>query len=248
MTVTGRTLRQFWRTPQLIVVGALTSAMFILIFRYVFGGAIQTGSVAYADYLIPAMAVGTGLFASGVVGVADDIESGLFDRLRSLPIPRSATLLGRSLADTVLVAWGATITVALGFATGFRFHGGVPAALGAFGLVLLFGAAFSWPMIYIGLVSGSAQAAQGMSFMTFPFVFVSSAYVPVESMPGWMQPFAEHQPFTIMVGAVRSLTLGDQAEMLLGHSATWFIVRALLWAVAIVALFGTLATRRFSRS
>ena len=93
--------------PQLIVVGALTSAMFLLIFRYVFGGAIDTGSVAYADYLIPAMAVGTGLFASGAVGVADDIESGLFDRLRSLPIPRSATLLGRSLADTVLVAWGA---------------------------------------------------------------------------------------------------------------------------------------------
>ena len=247
-TVAGRTLRQFWRTPQLIVVGALTSAMFILIFRYVFGGAIQTGSVAYVDYLIPAMAVGTGLFASGAVGVADDIESGLFDRLRSLPIPRSAPLLGRSLADTVLVAWGATITVVLGFVTGFRFHGGVPAALAAFGLVLLFGAAFSWPMIYIGLVAGSAQAAQGMSFMTFPFIFVSSAYVPVESMPEWMQPFAEHQPVTVMIGAVRALTLGDQAELVLGHSAAWFTVRALVWAAAIVALFGTLATRRFARS
>ncbi|MGD9704377.1 MAG: ABC transporter permease [Acidimicrobiia bacterium] len=248
MTVAGRTLRQFWRTPQLIVVGALTSAMFILIFRYVFGGAIQTGTVAYADYLIPAMAVGTGLFATGAVGVADDIESGLFDRLRSLPIPRSATLLGRSVADTILVAWGATITLALGFATGFRFHGGVPASLAAFGLIVLFGAAFTWPMIYIGLVSGSAQAAQGMSFMTFPFVFVSSAYVPVASMPGWLQPFAEHQPVTTMIGAVRALTLGDQAEAVLGHTAAWFTVRAVLWAVAIVVLFATLATRRFARS
>ena len=94
--VAGRTLRRFWRTPQLIVVGALTSAMFLLIFRYVFGGAIRTGSVAYVDWLIPAMAAGTGLFASGAVGVAEDIDSGLFDRLRSLPIPRSTTLSGRS--------------------------------------------------------------------------------------------------------------------------------------------------------
>ena len=246
--VAARTLRQFWRTPQLIVVSSLTSAMFLLIFRYVFGGAIQTGQVAYADWLIPAMAAGTGLFASGAVGVADDIESGLYDRLRSLPIPRSATLVGRSLADTALVAWGALTTVALGFATGFRFHGSVSAALAALVLCVLFGAAFSWPMIYIGLVAGSPQAAQGMAFMTFPFVFVSSAYVPVASMPGWLQPVAEYQPFTMMVGAVRSLSLGGHAEAMLGHSTSWFVVRAVLWAIAIAVVFATLATRRFARS
>lgn len=247
-TIAGRTLRQFWRTPQLIVVGALTSAMFMLIFRYVFGGAIQTGPIAYVDFLIPAIAVGTGLFASGAVGVADDIESGFVDRLRSLPIPRSATLLGRSLADTVLVSWGTLIAVVLGFATGFRIHGGVPSALAALGLCVLFGAAFTWPLIYMGLVAGSAQAAQGLSFMAFPFVFVSSAYVPVDSMPGWLQPVAEHQPVTAMVGSVRALTLGDGAEAALGHSAAWFTVRALIWAVVIVAVFATLATRRFARS
>jgi ABC-2 type transport system permease protein len=247
-TVAGRTLRQFVRTPQLIVVSALTSAMFLLIFRYVFGGAIGTGSVAYADWLIPAMAVTTGLFASGAVGVADDIDQGLFDRLRSLPIPRSATLLGRSLADTALIAWGTVITLALGFATGFRFHGGVPSALAAFGLCIVFGAAFTWPFIYMGLVSGSSQAAQGMSFMAFPFVFVSSAYVPVDSMPGWLQPVAEHQPVTTMVGAVRSLFLGDQADAALGHSTTWFTVRALVWAAVIVAVFAPLAARRFAKA
>jgi ABC transporter DrrB family efflux protein len=246
--VAGRTLRRFWRTPQLIVVGALTSSMFILIFRYVFGGAIHTGSVAYADYLIPAMAVSSGLFASGAIGVAEDIESGLFDRLRSLPIPRSATLLGRSLADTVLVAWGTFITVALGFAVGFRFHGGAPAALAALALCVVFGATFTWPFIYMGLVSGTAQAAQGMSFMAFPFVFVSSAYVPVHSMPGWLQPVAQYQPVTMMVGAVRALTLGSHAQTLLGHSAGWFTVRALLWAAGITVLFATLASRRFARS
>ena len=248
LAIAKRTLLQFWRTPQLIVVGSLTSAMFLLIFRYVFGGAIGTGSVEYADWLIPALLAGTGLFASGTAGVAEDVESGLYDRLRSLPIPRAATLIGRSIADTTLVGWGALTTLVLGFATGFRFHGGVPRALAALGLCVLFGAAFSWLVIYMGLVAGSPQAAQGMSFMTFPFIFVSSAYVPVDSMPGWLQPIAENQPFTMMVGAVRSLTVGPEAEALLGHSASWFVVRALLWSVAIAAFFAVLATRRFARS
>jgi len=248
LTVAGRTLRKFWRTPQLIVVGALTSAMFLLIFRYVFGGAIATGGVSYADFLIPAMAVGSGLFASGAVGVADDIEGGLFDRLRSLPIPRSSILLGRSLADTALIIWATAITVVLGFATGFRFHGSALDAVAAFALCVVFGAAFTWPFIFMGLVSGSSQAAQGMSFMAFPFVFVSSVYVPVASMPGWMQPVARNQPVTQMVGAVRALALGDRAEAILGHSAGWFAIRALAWAVVIVAIFAMLATRKFSKA
>ena len=112
----------------------------------------------------------------------------------------------------------------------------------AVGLCVLYGAAFTWPFIWMGLVSGSAQAAQGMSMLAFPFVFVSSAYVPVESMPGWMQPIAEHQPITPMVGSVRALALGDQAEAALGHSAGWFAVRAVAWCVVIVAVFLPLAT------
>ncbi len=248
LTVAGRTLRQFWRTPQLIVVGAMTSAMFLLIFRYVFGGAIHTGSVSYVDYLIPAMAVSTGLFASGAVGVAGDIEGGAWDRLRSLPIPRSATLLGRSLADMALILWGTLITVVLGFVTGFRFHGSLIDALAAVGVCVICGAAFTWPFIYMGLVSGSVQAAQSMSFMAFPFVFVSSAYVPVHSLPGWMQPVAQNQPITHMVGAVRALALGSRAQAVLGHGATWFSVRALAWAVVIAVVFGALATRKLSRS
>ena len=244
-TVAGRTLRKFVRRPQLIVVGALTSAMFLLIFRYVFGGAIDTGAVSYVDFLIPGLAAAGALFSGmgAAVGVAEDLESGLFDRLRSLPVPRSAILLGRSLADTALVGWATAITVALGF----RIHGGVPAALLAFVLCLVYGAAFTWPFITMGLVAGTAQAAQGMSFLAFPIVFVSSAYVPVESMPSWLQPIAEHQPLTSMVGSVRALALGDDAEGVLGHSAGWFAVRALLWSAAIVAVFVPLATRKFAR-
>jgi ABC transporter DrrB family efflux protein len=222
--------------------------MFLLIFRYVFGGAIGTGGVSYADYLIPGLATASGLFASGALGVAADIETGLFDRLRSLPIPRAATLIGRSLADTVLVMWAMMITIVLGVATGFRPHGTAAETLAALGLCILFGAAFTWAFILMGLVAGSAQAAQGMSFMTFPFIFVSSAYVPVSSMPGWLQPVAAHQPVTMMVGAVRSLALGDRADAVLGHSTAWFVVRALIWTVVIAGLFATLATRRFARS
>jgi ABC transporter DrrB family efflux protein len=247
-TIAGRVVRQFWRTPQLIVVGSLTSAMFLLIFRYVFGGAIDTGDVAYADFLIPALAAGAGLMGGGAVGLAEDVEGGVYDRLRSLPIPRVSVLLGRSLADSALIGFGVLVTLAIGWATGFRFHGSFVESLAAVGLCILFGVAFTWPLIWIGLTAGSAQAAQGMSFLAFPLIFVSSAYVPVSSMPGWLQAVAENQPVTMMVGAVRSLTLGDQADAVLGHSTGWFLVRALVWCVVIVAIFAPLSVRRFSRS
>ena len=246
-TYAGRTVKQFIRTPQLIVVTSVTSVMFLLIFRYVFGGAIQTGSINYVDFLIPATAVVAGLFSTGAVGVAQDAETGLFDRLRSLPVPRSAVLLGRAMADTALISWAALVTIVVGFAVGFRIHGGVLSALAALALIVLFAASFSWIQIFLGLLSGSAQAAQGIAFSVFPLVFVSSAYVPVESMPGWMQPIAENQPVTAMIGAVRALVLGGDTESLLGHSASWFILRSLLWSAFILALFATLSTRRFTK-
>lgn len=246
-TYAGRTIKQFIRTPQLLVVNALTSVMFLLIFRYVFGGAIQTGGVAYVDFLIPALAAVSGLFAGGAVGVAEDADSGLFDRLRSLPVPRPAVLFGRSLADTALITWGTFITIVVGFAVGFRVGGSALGAIAALGLCVLFAAAFSWLQIFLGLVSGTAQAAQGISFSVFPLIFVSSAYVPVESMPGWMQPIAENQPVTAMVGAVRALVIGGDTERLLGHSTTWFVVRALLWSAFILVVFAALSTRRFTR-
>jgi ABC-2 type transport system permease protein len=246
-TYAGRTIRQFVRTPQLLVVNAVTSTMFLLIFRYVFGGAIQTGPVEYVDFLIPALAAVSGLFAGGAVGVAEDADSGLFDRLRSLPVPRWAVLFGRSLADTALISWGTFITLVVGFIVGFRVHTGVLPALAALGLCVLFGASFTWLQIFLGLVSGNAQAAQGISFSVFPLIFVSSAYVPVETMPGWLQPIAENQPVTAMVGAVRALVLGGDTEALLGHTTAWFVFRSLLWSAIILAVFITLSARRFAR-
>ena len=236
------------RTPQLIVLGAATSTMFLLIFRYVFGGAIGTG-VSYADFLIPGLAA-AGAFFSGTgaaVGVAEDLDSGLYDRMRSLPVPRSAVLLGRSIADTALVAWGLVVTIAVGFLTGFRFHGSAGEAVLALALCVVYGFAFTWPFITMGLAAGNAQAANGMVMMAFPLVFVSSAYVPVESMPGWMQPVADNQPITMMVNSIRALSLGDDAGAVLAHSAGWYIVRSIIWAVAIAVVFVPMATRIFAK-
>ena len=249
VAVAKRTVLQFVRTPQLIVVSSVQGAMFLLIFRYVFGGAINAGPVPYVDFLVPGFVV-TGLLFSGMgaaAGVASDVEAGFFDRLRSLPVRRPALLGGRSLADTVTVTWGLVITTAIGFAIGFRLHGTWEQGLLALGLMVVYGFAFTWLFITIGLLAGNAQAAQGMSLLVFPFTFVSSAYVPVDSMPGWMQPIAEHQPITAMVNAVRSLALGDPATAGLSNSTAYYVVVSLIWCVALVAVFAPLAVAKYRK-
>jgi ABC-2 type transport system permease protein len=243
--VASRTVRKFVRTPQLIVVGSIQGAMFLLIFRYVFGGAIGTGGVDYVDFLVPGF-VATGVLFSGTAasaGVAEDVEQGLFDRLRSLPIPRGAILAGRALADTALLTFALAVSVAVGVAVGFRIHTDAVTALAGLGLCVVFGFAFEWVFICIGLFARSAQAAQGMSLLVFPLTFVSSAYVLVGSMPGWLQSVAAHQPVTPMVDAVRALTIGPGA----GQSTAHLVTVALVWAAALVAVFGPLAVALFRR-
>jgi ABC-2 type transport system permease protein len=247
--IAKRGLLKFLRTPQLVILSTVQGAIFLLIFRYVFGGAIGAGGLDYVDFLVPGF-ITTGILFVGMgaaAGVAEDLEQGFVDRLRSLPIPRGAVLAGRALADTAVQVWGLAVTAAIGFAVGFRLHGSVAQALAAFGLLVLLGFAFEWLFITLGLFAGSAQAAQGLALMVFPLTFVSSAYVPVESMPGWLQAFAEHQPVTVMVDAVRALTQGPAAEALLGHGAGFYVVRSLLWAAGIVAVFAPLAVARYRR-
>jgi ABC transporter DrrB family efflux protein len=247
--IAQRTVKKFMRTPALIVVGTVQGAMFLLIFRYVFGGAIGVPGIRYVDFLVPGY-ITTGILFSGAgasAGVAEDLEQGVIDRLRSLPIHRAAILIGRSLADTGLLAWSTLVTSGIGFAVGFRLHAGIGKAILAYLLLLLFGFAFEWLFVLIGLLAGTAQAAQGLSLLVFPFTFVSSAFVPVSSMPGWLQPVAKEQPLTHMVNAVRSLTQGAPAEQLLGHTAGYWVARSVIWSVVIVAVFGTLATARFRK-
>jgi ABC transporter DrrB family efflux protein len=249
LAVARRTVRKFVRTPQLIVLTTIQSALWLLIFRYIFGGAIDVDGVSYVAFLVPGVVVTNALFSGmgAAAGVAEDIEQGFFDRLRSLPIPRAAVMAGRGLADTALLTWGLAVATALGFAVGFRTHGSVAAGLAAFGLCVLFGFAFDWVFITIGLVGGNAQAAQGLALLAVPLTFVSSAYVPVSSMPGWMQAFATHQPVTPMVDAVRALAGGPQAQALLEHGTAYYVEVSLIWSAAIIAVFGLLAAVRFSR-
>ena len=248
--VAARTVKKFTRSPGLIVAGTAQGALFLLIFRYVFGGAVaHTGSVSYVDYLVPGFVVTGVLFAGmgAATGIAEDIQGGLFDRLRSLPIRLLSIVTGRVTADTMLVTWGLAVTTLLGVLIGFRPQNGAAAAAAAFALCVLYGFVFCWVFIGLGLLAGSPQAAQGLSFLVFPLTFVSSAYVPVATMPGWMQGFADHQPLTYMSNSVRLLTGGHATQQLLGHSLSSDLPRALLWSAAIVVVFAPLTVWRLRR-
>ena len=251
LQITYRTLLRYMRTPQLIVLGTIQGAMFLLIFRYVFGGAIPIdGGLPYVDFLVPGF-ITTGVLFTGMnaaTGAAEDLQQGFVDRLRSLPVPRLCFLTGRAIADTAWNTWGLAVTAAIGFAIGFRIHGSVPDAIAAFGLCVVFGFAFGWLFIWLGLMAGTPQAAQGLALLVFPFTFVSSAYIPVSSMPGWLQAFASHQPITYMVDAVRSLTQGHAAELLIGHSTGYLVSASLLWALGFVVVFAPLAALKYKHS
>ncbi len=249
--VAGRTLKKFVRTPALIVAGTAQGVLFLLIFRYVFGGAISsTGNLSYVDFLVPGFVV-TGVLFQGMSassGVAEDLQGGLFDRLRSLPIRLLSIVTGRVGADSALVTWGVVVMTVVGFAVGFRIGGSAAQAVAAFGLTVLYGFAFVWLFIAMGLFAGNPQAAQGLSFLVFPLSFCSSAYVPVSTMPGWMQAFAQHQPMTYMCNTVRLLTGGPAAEQLLGHSLSSYLWPSLAWTVGLIVVFAPLAVWKLKRS
>lgn len=249
--VARRVLLKFVRTPQLVFGGIAQMVLFLVCFRYVLGGAIRSDAgVSYVDFLVPGFIATGVLFAmiGSAVGVAEDLEQGFIDRLRSLPIPRASMMTGRVIADTVAVIINLAVATGVGFLVGFRLHGSILAGLAAFGMCVVFAVAFASVFITLGLLARTGQAAQQMSMVVFPFTFLSSAYVPVSTMPSWLRVFAENQPITPMVDSVRALTLGDVAPAVLGHDALYFVTRALLWAVAIVLVFTPIAIRRYRRS
>lgn len=247
-----RTILQYGRTPQLLVMPILTGVLFMVVFRYVLGGAIHTGtSHRYVDFLVPGFLVQTVMWsAMGVAaGVAEDSNAGVHDRLRSLPIPRAAPVVGRSLADLAINLPGLGVIAGLGFATGFRTHGSAGSVVGGFGLIALELYAAIWLFIAFGLVARNAQAAQGLAgVIVLPFAFVSAAFVPVDSMPSWLRAFAAHQPFTVIINAVRSLMLGGTGPAGVGHTTTYWVVLSLLWSAGSAAVAGMLAVARFSRT
>jgi ABC-2 type transport system permease protein len=235
-----RALRKFLRTPGLFVMGIVQSAMFLFSFRYVFGGAIHAGAMSYVDFLVPAYVASIVLFTGGgiAVAVATDKAEGFTDRLLSLPVSRYALVLGRVMADSATNVWAIVTTAAFGFLFGFRLPGSWPDGLAALGLCVAYAIVFTVVFLVLGLYAPSAQAAQGMSLIAFVFAFISSAYVPAASMPGWLQPFAKYQPITPMVDAVRALLTGSTSDVGL----------ALAWSALLVVALGPVAVIRYRRA
>ena len=217
--------------------------MFVLLFVYVFGGAIQTPGHDYVDFLMPGIIVQTMAFGGFVtaLGLADDLRKGLVDRFRSLPIARSAVLAGRTTADVVTNLISLTIMTVVGLLVGFHFTANAFEIVGGVLLMLLFGYSFSWIFAFLGLSASSAESAQSLGFVViFPLTFASSAFVPTDSMPGWLQTFADVNPFTTTVDAMRALWIGDPA----GND----IWGAIVWSVGLIAVFAPLSVARYRRA
>jgi ABC transporter DrrB family efflux protein len=240
VTIAWRNLLNLRRNPQLAVFATIQPVIFVLMFRYVFGGAIKVTGESYVNFLMPGIFVQTVVFGSLTtgVGLAEDLQKGLVERFRSLPMARSAVLVGRTLADLLRNAFVVVLMCIVGLLVGWRPSGSIPAIVLGVLLVLAFAYSLSWVFAIVGLSARDSETAQAASFpILAPLVFASSAFVPVASMPGWLQAFAKHQPVSVVVDAVRALTLGLPAG---SH-----VVAALAWIVGIVALCAPLAVRRY---
>ena len=238
IAVTRRTVLKTLRTPPILALALMQSVVFLLIFRYVFGGAITSGVLPYVDYMVPGLlTVGVLFSVMGVgVAVAEDMNQGIIDRFRSLPMPRSAVLVGRALAQTAMTVLTVTVTMLVALAVGFRPRAGVTGLVAIVVLCLLVGVTFTWVFIAVGLATGDVQTAQGLAFLVMPLSFVSSAYVPTSTMPGWLQAFAEHQPLTVAVNASRYLAHGTVGVEQLSQTGPFYLMTTLAWCLGILAV------------
>jgi ABC-2 type transport system permease protein/oleandomycin transport system permease protein len=243
MVLARRNLLRIPRQPDLLVSFTVQPVIFVLLFVYVFGGAIQTPGFDYVDFLMPGIIVQTVAFGGFVtaIGLSDDLRKGLIDRFRSLPMTPGAVLAGRTLADVATNTVSLAVMVGVGLAVGFRFDASVLEIMAGIGLALLFGYAFSWIFAFMALISSSPESAQAIGFiLVFPLTFASSAFVPVDTMPDWLQTFAEYNPFTIVVDALRGLWIDYDAG-----NAVW---GALAWSVGLILVFATLSISRYRRA
>ena len=243
ITITWRNLIGYIRIPEALFFASVQPVMFVLLFRYVFGGAIRIPGFDYVDFLLPGIfvqSVAFGAIGTGI-GLADDMSKGLVERFNSLPMARSAVLAGRTTADMCRNVIVVLLMVAVGYAVGFRIHTNPLGLLAALGVVLLFAYALAWGFAIIGLRAPNSETAQLMAFpILFPLTFASSAFVPVPTMPGWLQAIARNQPITHTVDAARALILGGPT--------TVPVLKALAWSVALLLVLAPLAVRRYRRA
>jgi ABC-2 type transport system permease protein len=244
--LTKRSLARIRREPETLSEVTIQPVMFVLMFAYVFGGAIGIGGKGnYHEYLIGGM-IGMGLAQTApgtAVAVVSDMSTGLIDRFRSLPMSRAAVLMARSLADMLTQIIGASVTAAVGLAIGWRIHGTALQAIEALALALLFGYAFTWAGICLGMVLRSPEAAQQTGFVIFlPLTFISSAFVPTQSMPGWLQPIAEWNPLSSLAAACRGLFGNpNPAASVDAWPAQHAVAAVICWSVGLIVVFAPLA-------
>jgi ABC transporter DrrB family efflux protein len=243
LVLARRNLQRIPRQPDLLIAYTIQPVMFVLLFVYVFGGAIQTGGFDYVDFLMPGIIVQSIAFGGFVtaLGLSEDVQKGLIDRFRSLPMSRAAVLLGRTSSDVLLNCLSLVVLFAVGFIAGFNF---IEATVGevALGIVLLLllGYAFSWIFALVGLFSSTPETANSIGFTAiFPLTFASSIFVPAETMPDGLRQFAEANPFTTIADAVRSLWLNTPA-----NSDVWM---AFVWCFVLIAVFAPLAVSRYRK-
>jgi ABC-2 type transport system ATP-binding protein len=243
--VTMRNLRHFWRQPDLLVFSTIQPIMFVILFVYVFGGAVGLAlppGVRYVDYVLPGIFVQSVTFRASntAVGLSEDLRRGVIDRFRSMPMARSAVLLGRTTADLVRNILITGLLILVGYIIGFSFQAGFLNAVACVLLVAAFGFALSWIFAFVSLVVRGAETAQTAGFvLLFPLVFASSVFVPVSTMPSWLQPFAEASPVTLTANAARTLALYGGVPASLGES--------LAWIAGILAVFVPLSVWRYRR-
>ena len=246
--MTWRNLKRVPRIPELAIFAILQSIMFVLLFAYVFGGAIPLpGGGSYREFLMPGIYVQTLGFASitTAIAVTDDMAKGLIDRFRSLPMARSAVLSGRTVSDVVYNAGILVVLMLSGLVVGWRVHNGVEDFFFAVFLLLFFTYAMAWIGVLIGLIVPSVEVGQQLGFLiVFPLTFVSNAFVPIETLPSWLQPFAEWNPFSALTGATREL-FGNPNPYASGFPGEHSILLSLLWTVGLLVVFAPLAVRKY---
>ncbi|MCU1345624.1 MAG: hypothetical protein JWL70_1890 [Acidimicrobiia bacterium] len=248
LTITWRNLLNMRRNPTVLIFSTVQPVIFVLLFRYVFGGSIKLGGayrdVPYVDYLMPGVFAQTIVFGATQtgVGLADDLRKGLIDRFRSLPMARSAVLLGRTLADLVRNVFVIALMVGVGYLVGFRTQTNALGLLAGCGVMLVFSYSLLWVFATLGMIIGDPEATQAASFpLLAPLVFASAAFISPETISvKWLQFFARNQPVTQAIDAVRHLVLG-------GPTAA-AVVRALAWSVGIVVVFAPLAVSRYRKA
>lgn len=241
--LTWRNLLHYTRVPQLVIFSTVQPLLFLLLFTYVFGGAIKTSVDNYITFLMPGIIIQTALFGSMMTGIAlsSDLSKGIVDRLRSLPIAHGAILAGRTIVDIIRNIFVIAIMLGLGYLIGFETDAPFGNFLLGILVALLFGFVFSWISATIGLAVKNPETAQVAGFIwLFPLMFASSIFVPISTMPDWLQAFAQHSPITYTVDAVRALWLGGDFKESLTYS--------LLWSVALLLIFVPLAIRSFKRA